>query len=356
MRLVPKKRPRSAFVEPKLGEDRTERMWTRIESRSFGSRVPSRTAWLAAATLAAALLLLVWGVRRSETIALEIPPAPAGSAPSGVISTDEGNQVLAFGDGTSLSLGPHTRVTVIEANGPGTRARLEQGTVLCDVRASALTLEAGDAVVVLEPGAHEVRVDAGQRLQVEARTGSASLRGADGGLMAALQPGQLWSELGVAQTAGWVSSEAPVVPSSHGKVSAPPTSVAPRAENGVDADVDAQQIFARGESARLAGRDVDAANAFEQLVGDYPSDRRAAIAALEAGRLRLRAGNAARALTDFAFAKSHAAEPFREDAHAGLVEALSARTQTETCQRARDEFLARYPSSPHRDKVSTRCP
>jgi len=99
-----------------------------------------------------------------------------------------------------------------------------------------------------------------------------------------------------------------------------------------------------------------AASAFEDLFRVHPEDRRAAIAALEAGRLRMRGDELKEARTDLAFAKSHAAEPFREDAHASEVECLARLGQRAACQAAREEFLGRYPQSPHLEKVASRCP
>lgn len=341
---------RSSYVEPPLDAARSEKMWASIEARQHGVRVPMRVGSRVAAlvAVAAALLLVVWGLSRQGTQpqASESSTPPPNAEPA-VISTGDGNQVLAFDNGTSLSLGAHTRVTVLDANGARPRARLERGVVVCKVQSSPFELETGDAVTWLEPGEHEVQADAARLVRIEARSGSASVRGADGGLVASLQSGQVWSEIGVSRTAGWVTSEsAPAA--SKSKIATTPPREAPSAE-------EASQIFARAESARLAGQNADAAAAFEQLVREHPADARAPIAALEAGRLRLRGGNAGLAASNFGFAKSRAADPFREDAHAGQVEALEQLGRLEACQRARDEFVQRYPDSPHAAKVSARC-
>ncbi len=353
MKVVPKKH-RAEFVEPPLSDARERRMWNEIDAR-LQQRRHVRTRWLAptfaAVVLVAAALLLV--LRAPLGTPLDKPVATAAE----VVVSGETDQILSFADGSSLALHPHTELVMLAVSEQRVHVRLERGGVGCTVRdgssAPAFTLEAGTTRVALEPGHYEIAraSDGIGSVHVEAQRGRASVRTAEGALVATLNAGEHWSEAEVSRVAGWVSAPASAAAP---LPSAPPP---PKPEPPKPPPSDASQIFARGERARLEGQSDEAAQAFDQLYRTFPADPRAPIAALESGRLHLRGtGNLRSAVSALTFARANAQEPFREDAHAGLVEALARSGQVGACQSSRDDFLAAYPKSPHRDKVAARCP
>ena len=119
----------------------------------------------------------------------------------------------------------------------------------------------------------------------------------------------------------------------------------------------AKSLFDDAQRARREGRTADAARAFDKLRRTYRGDPRAALAAFELGRLRLDAlgdpRGAEEALRD-AMALGPGS-PFREDAEARHVQALSRMGDTKGCARARDAYLARYPSGVYRNAVGVYC-
>lgn len=105
------------------------------------------------------------------------------------------------------------------------------------------------------------------------------------------------------------------------------------------------------------GRPLDAARAFDRLRHTFPRDRRAALAAFELGRLRLDSLGDPRGAEE-AFREAMALgprSPFREDAEARRVEALSRMGDGAGCAAARDAYLARWPNGTYRRAVGLYC-
>jgi hypothetical protein len=119
----------------------------------------------------------------------------------------------------------------------------------------------------------------------------------------------------------------------------------------------ARRLLELADAARLAGRAREAAEALDKLRRTYRSDARAGLAALELGRLRMDAlGNAAGALEAFEDAVALApGGAVREDAEARRVQALDALGRTSECVRARDAYLAAFPSGTHAASIRGRC-
>jgi TolA-binding protein len=124
-----------------------------------------------------------------------------------------------------------------------------------------------------------------------------------------------------------------------------------------EAAADAGELLDHANLARRAGRLDDAAELYADLVGRYPRDRRASLAAFELGRLRMDSlrdlRGAVQALEKAL--KLDARGAFAEDALARLVLAEEARGDVGGCNRARARYLARYPEGVHAQHVAERC-
>jgi TolA-binding protein len=139
-------------------------------------------------------------------------------------------------------------------------------------------------------------------------------------------------------------------------VSAPLPEPAPTAKPPPQAGPTAQALFERATAARLAGRHAEAAADLQRFLRRFPGDPRAGLAAYELGRIRLGSLHDPRGAADaFGAAVAGGEGPFREDAEAGRVEALSDMGDEAACRRARDAFRARYPASPHANRVARLC-
>jgi TolA-binding protein len=113
--------------------------------------------------------------------------------------------------------------------------------------------------------------------------------------------------------------------------------------------------LARGQWRR--GLIQEAADTYQALLTEYPRDGRAGLAAFELGRLRMdRLGDLRGAVQ--ALERAVALAPgseFREDAMARLVAANAGAHDMSACARARDQYLADFPSGVHRRTVAAAC-
>jgi tetratricopeptide (TPR) repeat protein len=119
----------------------------------------------------------------------------------------------------------------------------------------------------------------------------------------------------------------------------------------------ASEVWKQASVARRAGRMQEAAQAYSTLIARHPEDARAGLAAFELGRIRMDAlgdpGGAIDALERSLAAGSSAS--FHEDALARIVIAHDALGRTAACQRARERYLASYPSGVHAHALLARC-
>ncbi len=129
-------------------------------------------------------------------------------------------------------------------------------------------------------------------------------------------------------------SAPPVAPESSGK---PAVAAVP--------PVDAPKLFETAKAARSAGDVEGAVRSYAALLKEFPNDRRAGIAALELGRLRMDAQHAYAAPN----------EGVREDALARLIEALDALNDRAQCLKERSRYEEHYPKGVHAESVQNRC-
>ena len=126
---------------------------------------------------------------------------------------------------------------------------------------------------------------------------------------------------------------------------------------GASAD-GARALFESANQARRAGDLGRAASLYRELVRRYPGDGRAQVAALELGRLEMDGkgdlGAAEGALK--AASSTGAGGAMHEDSLARLVDLYAAKGDGAACRRARDQYLASYPSGVHAQRVRGACP
>jgi TolA-binding protein len=370
MRSVSRRRA-ADHVRPSLSEARVARMWSTIEAgeRARRERRVGRArafVLLAAAALLTALVIVGVGRLRSS---------PGASMAGLVIDTGAASQDVSLPEGSSLHLGPTTRLRIVTAAASEIRLRLDRGSVLCDVthrEGRRFTVEAERVEVEVRGTRFEVDVDVDPAsgppaaVAVRVERGAVEVREEGRTLVAALSPGQSWQSRGLDGDGAAKDPGAeerpdaePAPPASASAVAppaAPPASAAPTRGGALSPRL----LFERANAARLAGRNADAAADFERFGRLFPSDPRAGLAAYELGRIRLGSLGDARGAAE-AFSKvikrdqPGAGDPFREDAEAGRVEALSNLGDLAACKKARDAFTARYPSSPQATRVARLC-
>jgi TolA-binding protein len=374
MKPVPRRRV-ADYVSPALSEARIARMWSAVaeterarrrepEGPASAGRRVTRSWAIPILAAVAAVVALVVGLR------LRSPQSPVMAGL--VIDTGSAQQEVALPDGSTLSLGPATRLRVVGASAGEIRLHLERGNVACEV------VHREERRFVIAAGTVEVE-DRGTRFEVEVRPGSGQdvvavrvdrgaveVRDAARVTSVTLQPGQEWKSASVAASPARSGDDRATAadPSSTPAPTARPATPEPTASPSASAGsrsprngaLSPQALFERADAARLAGRHADAAADFERFYRRFPSDPRAGLAAYELGRIRLGSLRDPRgAVEAFDAVIARASEPFLEDAEAGRVEALADLGDHEACARARDAFRARHPRSPQEKRVARLC-
>ena len=330
------------YVPPNLSETRVARQWSEVEKRSRSRAAPRGLVWAFVLALGLLLVLPVVFIARARL------RATPGSFEGAVLHG--GDVVLPDGSQIVVDAGGQVSIAAVRAD------RVELGLVS---GALNLTIPHGSRRLLVHAGAFDVidfgtrfRVALGQgdEVEVEVVEGLVEIQSRAGGAPAVrVGAGGTWSSAHRAASAS--SPEAlPAAPdpvaddTTHGSTSAQASPPGPR------------ELLESAERLRLAGRPQAAAAALDMLRRHYRHDPRAALAALELGRLRLDtlrdAPGAVEALAD---AISLAPQgPLREDAEARRVEALAAERSPE-CATARDAFLQHYPHGVHRALIAGQC-
>jgi acyl-coenzyme A thioesterase PaaI-like protein len=352
---VPPDRQESPLAEhltPRLDEVRLGRQWAAITER-LAPRRAHAWGWVAGGVAAAALVAAV-GVglhRRAE------PSASGTGTGTGTSNT------IALGDGSVVTVEAGAKLKVDRAEAAVVHLVLESGAIELEVthrereqRSFVVTAGAYDVTVV---GTHfrVERAPNGGPLTVEVTRGLVRVDGPAGSR--SVGAGERWTTVSPE-----ASSEAPPAQANANALEEPTPSSAPAAPsaaglpNGSGAPLEGpRELLSRASDARAAGKYRDAARALDTIRRRYRGDPRAGLAAFELGRLRLDTlGDPAGASEAFADAVALAPEaPFREDAEARRVEALEVAGNLAACARARDAYLARFPSGIHARRVSSRC-
>lgn len=374
------------YVEPELSEARVAQLWARVaggmaERASGFSGARGRFAafsgarrWVLAAALGVAAVVGVASFRARH--ASEVAGLPGAS-----FSTESEGLAMTLGDGSSLEVAPRSRFEIEEVGDGRVALGLVRGRMACDVQPDP------ERVFVVHAGGVEVRVIGTRfsvervatselsRVEVRVERGVVEVRRQDeGAAPRRLEAGDSWvieERLGLHDAERPLPGEPMVEPPSaepegpgEGTPSGSPQGSAGPAPKdskagppGLEEDDVARSLFAAGNEARRAGRFGDAADAFAQLVEQFPGDARTGLAAFELGRLRMdQLGDpvgAARALQR-ALASGPAAS-FREDAMARLVRVRARLGSMEQCREAKRAYARDYPRGVHRAQLAGLC-
>jgi TolA-binding protein len=133
----------------------------------------------------------------------------------------------------------------------------------------------------------------------------------------------------------------------------------PLARNAQSAEgAEVRGLFERASSARRSGDVAQAITLYGELVRRYPESEYSKLAALELGRLQLRAGHeprAAAAALEQAIAKDPSS-PLTPDALFHLLSAYEEAGDNVRCKATKARYLRQFPKGPHVSEVNKRCP
>jgi hypothetical protein len=321
------------------------------------------------AVAAAAVVLFVWKGRPAPETAIET---------GGSFESNNDEVALALPDGVKVDLGAHSRVSVGQVTAAEIRVGLGRGHARFDVeprhqRRFVVDVDNVEVRVVgtrfevsrLGGGAGddarvEVAVERGI-VEVRDRRGDSEPRRLHAGerfsaLIAAAERAADTDEPGTSDDEDSEASELPA-----GTRAPRPTGTARRHEAAAHpptpAREEARQLLERAQRQWRAGRMSDAAGLYEEILGRFPNDPRAGLAALELGRIRMdHLGDLPGAVASLErAARSAPGASFHEDALARLAQAYARLGRDGDCHRVRDAYRDRYPNGIHAATVSGAC-
>jgi TolA-binding protein len=367
--------------------------------------VAPRPRWnVALALVTAAMLVLFFGVLRKKPLLSFQVDAHAGRTNDQIAALAR-PVVLAFSDGTALTLSPATRAHVVSLAEHGASIALENGSL------DASVIHTGTSSWLMSAGPFSVRVtgtkfalawDPGQqRFSIRVSDGGVVVSGSLAGSECPVRAGQTLvvslsdhrlqlgnseqspneqampeNAAGLPAAAPPASSAASVVPSTPGDLQ--PPSVRSAALNpaggsswrtlavqgklreayaSADAtgferacdSASAAELLLLGDGARLSGRPDRVDDALLQLRQRFPNDPRRAVAAFMLGKVSFDRGGADRVAANW-FATSLREQPkgaLAREAAGRLIEALQRAGDRSGAQRAAKDYLSWYPDGPH---------
>ncbi len=371
----------SEHVRPVATAARVERQGAALAQAGLPGALPMRARrvpWIAAGLLVGAMAAAALLLR-----------APASLPAGALVESAQAEVAVQLDDGSRVELSPESQLRLLENQSGAVALELRSGTARFHVKhapARRFQVQAGPIEVRVigtrfeltrkrEPGGVLARVAVSEGVvEVRRRDGSDGVQ--------RIRAGESWSAL--------VPNAAPASPppepspaasqpparavepaQAHGTLpAADRVALEPReeplaAEPGeVEGDRgqatperSASAVFRRASLARRAGRMQEAADAYAELLVQYPDDARAGLSAFELGRIRMDAladpAGAIQAL-DRAVAAGRGAS-FHEDALARIVVASDALGRADACRQARERYLVRYPSGVHAHALAARC-
>ena len=364
-------------VRMRANEPRIERQWSALEQAGLPGPLPvgrSRLRHALMLTAGGALVTaaaVVW-------IASSRGPASFANAPVGaLVESADAEIAVQLEDGSRVELSPRARLRLVKNLKREVRLELRGGKARFAVahdRSRPFAVEAGSTEIRVVGTRFELgrtREAGGERVEVAVSEGVVEVRRAGEAEVRSLRAGERWSAL---------IADARAEPAKPALSQPEPEPADPAGETAVDEDsaLDpseaeaetgsgarsgaareraAARVFERANLARRAGRMRDAADAYAELLARYPRDRRAGLSAFELGRIRMDALADPRGAID-ALERAVAAgatASFHEDALARMVVAYDAEGRRDACRKARERYLARYPSGVHAHVLAGRC-
>jgi len=310
---------------------------------------PVAAAAMLVLALAGALSYRAWG---HEDLAGQTVNAPERS-----------NHTLQLPDGSSVELHANARLRIQRFENLVVRLELLAGQATFDVTPSGartFSVKAGNFDVVVMGTRFTVKMPeqaAQGEVEVAVEHGRVRVMRAGGQGEVVLQTSERWSSA-PPKSASRVppeQAEEPPVATPASSANAAPTPPSPAAAPAVSES--AASIFEAANRSLIAGQPAEAAKAFDRLRREHRRDGRAALSALELGRVRLDAlrdpAGAATALQDAL--SLGVSGSLRDDALGRLVEAYERSGNVTACRRTREAYLASLPKGTHRAVVSRRC-
>jgi len=338
--------------------------WRALQARLRGREHRARRAWFAIPALALAatgVLVFLSTTHRTFDRSIEI---------GGAFESAETETALSLPDGIRVDLDRRSRVRLQTVTPAEIRVALGKGSARFDVEPRhprRFVVDADDVEVkVVGTRFRVTRIEAGgddaARIEVAVDRGIVEVRdrrhdaephrlhAGERFSMPAISIGESSAAAPPAQEPAAGATAARARPSrAEAMLAARPASS--------PSTTSARQLLERAQVEWRAGHMTEAAASYEQVLTQHASDPRAALAALELGRIQMdHLANPAAAIVSLEQAlKLGPRASFREDALARLARGYARLGRTADCRRAREAYAREYASGIHAAAVSRLC-
>jgi len=335
--------------------------WRALQTRMRGRQRRVRRAWFAIpgfALAAAGMFLLLSTTHRTLDRSMEV---------GGTFESAGTEVALSLPDGIQVELDRQSRVRLQTVTPEEIRVALGKGSARFDVeprRPRRFVVDADDVEVkVVGTRFRVTRIEAGgddvARIEVAIDRGIVEVRERrQDAEPHRLHAGERFSMPAIAT--GETSAAGPPAqePAAGATVvRTRPTHVEAMHASRPPSTTSARQLLEHAQVEWRAGHMAEAAASYEQVLAQHASDPRAALAALELGRIQMdHLANPAAAIVSLEQAlKLGPRASFREDALARLARGYARLGRTADCRRARDAYAREYANGIHAAAVSRLC-
>lgn len=375
------------YVEVDTSDERVSRLWERVSTEleatnfkhgrldandfsGWNMRLTGRVA-IASFAVAAVIAVAFGGKNWWENRDISGGSTSVAALEQATLETSSDSLAVDLEDGSRMELAAHSRLSVQKQVRDELRLKLDEGKVECDVvhnpkrqffvQAAGVVVRVTGTRFSVDVKEHSDKGETAQYVEVSVSRGSVEIQRTDGTMpVRRLTAGERWAMRvsdGLTPT-NTAETEVEATPEPADLPEPAPATGAVRSKSQTPEPLeDARALLEKGRVARREGNPQAAAQAYQQLLTQYPHDSRAGLAAFELGRLRMdRLGDPKGAVAALNQAIQLApSSNVREDAMARLVDAYHRMGQKESCGSAQRAYLSAFPAGVHAVTVRVRC-
>lgn len=327
-----------------------------IESRVLAA-VPHRStrrfrlAPVFALVAAACAVFAVYAGKQSE-LTFTIAGEGTGQVSSPIV-TQGSPKLVAFSEGTTLTVSPHARVRILKTGDRNAEVGLDGGALTAQVKHvdanSHWVFRAGPYAVTVTGTAFDLSWDVSEQ-----RMGLRMIEGhvfVSGGTLLSPREVRAGERLILGGALPAVPVAATPVPSET------PPAIALSPHSAPNHLLSAGQLFARADRIRLQGNEREAVLLFQTVSRKHPRDALAGLAAFAAGRLLLlQLNDPKNALVDLERARRLGLpEPLLEECHARIVQVHASMNNRDACVNEKVIYLGKFRQGSHVAMVANAC-
>jgi len=362
----------SDHIEYEMSSAHVDHLWNAVEKKqgyhSTSKRAKAPLAFGVAAIAAGISLGWLLGSplhapeQPSSALSPAATPLTAKLPPVGAeLQSQENNLSFRLTDGSEVKLTPRSTIALKESSAHAITLRLDTGRASFDVKEEEtrlLTIISGPVLVRTIGTSFFVsrsEKSGAEEIIVSVDRGVAEVRGPDGDLKR-IASGEAWSLRLPKKSASSTSAQStphqePEAPDSNSLSRKAPPATEPAQKAA------ALELFSAARSKKNSGDPRGAAADYQRFLGQFSTHPRAAVAALELGRIKMdQLGDPKGAIAPLKQALRMGAGGLGDDALARLTQAQARSGQLAGCRSSKEQYLRRYPNGVHLGQIQQLCP